>query len=441
MATQNRVRRKIQYGFDGALEFEQLIETGGIAISNGKCLELVKNDLGTLGFFDSRIEKEFHPRINLDGEEYVPPILAPSVLEALILPSERTDCGLTVEMFGEICDMFLAHGVSKDVAKTSTYFALASWFPEFLPVAPCLAITGTETEARILLQLLSCVVRHALPLAEINLAALDCLPMNVQPSLLIGYVHPSMWRMLSASNHPHTYFPNKKEVRDLYCAKALYAGSTLVGFRGDAILNINCALSGGKLLGSTLDKIAAHFQSKLLDYRLKHFMQVRDSNFDATTLPTPLRMLARALGSCIVDAPELQADIVRLLEGQGEELRATRLLEPHCVAIEAMFLHCHGENGPTRVGVSELANTVTGILADCGETTVFESKEMGSLLRLLGFRTKRDSKGYAIRLTPDVRRLIHRLARDHRVGDSEQAVPGCPDCAELMSEQTGTSNS
>jgi hypothetical protein len=37
----------------------------------------------------------------------------------------------------------------------------------------------------------------------------------------------------------------------------------------------------------------------------------------------------------------------------------------------------------------------------------------------------------------DVRRLVHRLARDYRVGDSMQPVPDCPDCAELMSAQTG----
>jgi hypothetical protein len=151
-------------------------------------------------------------------------------------------------------------------------------------------------------------------------------------------------------------------------------------------------------------------------------------------------MTARALGSCIVDAPELQADIVRLLEGQGEELRATRLLEPKFVAIEAVFFRCHGENGPIRVAVGELADAFNGILAERGETEVFESKEMGTLVKLPGFSAKRDSKGYAIHLAPDVRRLVHRLDRDYRVGDSMQPVPDCPDCAELMSAQTGTSN-
>ena len=77
-------------------------------------------------------------------------------------------------------------------------------------MAPWLVITGTEAEARLFLQLLTCVVRHALPLAEVNVATFDCIPMYVQPTLLINHVDPSMWKVLSASNHPHAYFPNKK---------------------------------------------------------------------------------------------------------------------------------------------------------------------------------------------------------------------------------------
>jgi hypothetical protein len=293
------------------------------------------------------------------------------------------------------------------------------------------------------LQLLTCVVRHPLPLTEINMATFEYFPMHIQPTMLISYVHPSTWRALSASNFPNANIAHKRFFTDVYSIKAVYASADASGHLGDTILNISCTLSGEKLPivnSASLEKYSAHFQSRLIDYRVRHVIKVRNATFDAPTLPTPLRMTARALGSCIVDAPELQADIAWLLEGKGEELRATRLNEPKFVAIEAMFFHCHGENGPIRVGVGVLADTFNSIFAERGETKVFESKEMGTLLRLLGFSAKRDSKGYAIHLAPDVRRLVHRLARDYRVGDSMQPVPDCPDCAELMSAQTGTSN-
>jgi hypothetical protein len=443
MSTRFNVRREVEYLHPAfPLDFEDLVETGGIAFPDGHCIELIKDDVGSLTFFDSK-SKEFLDRIDLAGQTYVPPTLAPSMLEALTVPTKRTDCGSTVEMFAQIRNFFLDCGVSEDAAQASTYFALATWFPEFLPVAPFLVITGPESEARVFLQLLTGIVRHALPLAEINVATFHRLPMHLQPTLLIGYVHPSMWRVFSQSNYPQTLLPDKNGLTDLYSAKAAYAGSVLGGVAGDAILNISCPY-GGKLPainGATKERVAADFQPKLLDYRLKHVVKVREADFDAPTLPTPLRMLARALGSCIVGAPELQAGIARLLESQGDVLRANHLIDLNCVAIEAMLAHCHGEDGPTRVGVSEIATTATAILADRGETTALESKRIGSHLRLLGFRAKRDGKGFAIHLTADVRRLIHRLARDHRVGDSEQGVPGCPDCTELMSAaQTGKSN-
>ena len=340
MSTQNRVRRKVKDIFATALNFEEeLVETGGIAFSDGYCIELVKNDVGSLGFLDSK-SKEFQERINLAGQEFVPPKLAPSVLEALTLPTKRTDCGSTVEMFSRIFSLFVSYGVSEDAAQASTYFVFATWFPESLPMAPCLLLTGTEAEARVVLQLLSCLARHALPLAEIKIEIFDCLPMHIQPTMLISRVHPSMWRVLSASNHPHAYVPNKKGLTDLYCAKAAYAGPTLGEVGDDAILNIHCTPNGGRLPvinRATLENIAADFQPRLLDYRLKNVAQVREADFDAPTLPTPLRMLARALGSCIVDKPELQVEIVRLLESQGEVLRASRLLDPNCVAIEALL--------------------------------------------------------------------------------------------------------
>jgi hypothetical protein len=447
LSTQKRVRRKVKAIFAELSVVEpaeeELMETGGIVFPNGYCIELIKNVSGSPLLLDSR-DKKCYERINHAGRVYVPPMLTASLLEALTLPSKPTDCGSTVEMIEQIRDFFLGQGVSEDSAQVCTYFAFASWFPESLLVAPCLALTGTESEARVLLRLLACVVRHGLSLAEINLANFRSFPMHIQPTLLIGYVHPSTWKFCSASNHPGTFVPNKDGLADLYCAKAVYSGPTSWPIRGDSILNISCALRGGELPfvnGPMLEKFAGHFQPKLLDYRLKHVARVRDANFDAKTLPVPLRMMARALGSCIVDAPELQADVVRMLESQDDELRANRSLDPNCVTIEAMLAHCHGENGPIRVGVAEIATTATAIMADRGETAVFESKRMGSHLRLLGFHAKRGSKGYAVHLTPDVRRRSHRLARDHEVGDSEQGVAGCVHCTEVTSAQTGGSNS
>jgi hypothetical protein len=146
--------------------------------------------------------------------------------------------------------------------------------------------------------------------------------------------------------------------------------------------------------------------------------------------------LARSIGSCIVDAIESQAAIVPFLESQEEELRVNRLLDPNCATIEAMLTHCHGEDGPIRLGLGEIVATASTMMPDRRESAGLESKKMGSTVRLLDFNAVHDTKGFAIHLTPDVRRFIHKLARDHRIGDSEHVVPGCPYCSEVMSVQT-----
>lgn len=202
------------------------------------------------------------------------------------------------------------------------------------------------------------------------------------------------------------------------------------------MLTIDCTLNCRKLpiiRDARLESIASEFQPKLLDYRFKHARYVQVSDFDVRTLSIPLRILAQTLGSCIIHAAELRTGIVRLLEGHGEEIRGNCPFYPNYVAIEALFTHFNGESGPVPVGAGEIASMANGIMADRGETAVFEPKKMGSLLRLLGFHARRDSESIAIHLTVDVRRLIHSLARDHEVGDWRLTVTGCSHCSELTS--------
>ena len=183
---------------------------------------------------------------------------------------------------------------------------------------------------------------------------------------------------------------------------------------------------------ATQRAIAAKLQPQLLDYRLTNSGRVRGSDFDIPTFSPNLRIIARALGACIVDAPELQAAVAPLLEGQQELLRSNRLLDPQCVTLEALLTHCHGDQASGRIGVGEIASTATAILMDRGETAKLEAKATGNLLRMLGFNPKRDTGGYALSLTEDLRHKIHILARDYEVTSSEQPGTTCSHCAEVM---------
>src|SRR6266478_7059322 len=78
----------------------------------------------------------------------------------------------TVELFTAARELLMSRGFPEEVALTSTYFVFPTWFPEFLPIAPCLSIAGPRPEAALLLQLLGWLVRRPLPLGDVTRSGL-----------------------------------------------------------------------------------------------------------------------------------------------------------------------------------------------------------------------------------------------------------------------------
>ncbi len=187
MSSYKLVERPAINGLDSPVKETALVlETGGIVFPDGHSLELITDDAGHLSLLDST-KKRGAQRIVYQGRTYVPPTIGASLLEALTLPTGRA-FGSTTDIFTKICTLFAENGFSEQAAKKLTYWTPSTWFPELLPVAPYLVLTGPRPEANLALQLLACVVRHGLPLGDISLSGLRSLPMHIQPTLLIGRV-------------------------------------------------------------------------------------------------------------------------------------------------------------------------------------------------------------------------------------------------------------
>ena len=221
---------------------------------------------------------------------------------------------------------------------------------------------------------------------------------------------------------------------NIYCATAVYRADTLDhGLLGDATLQINLAPSRGRLPileAKAKQEIAGELQPKLLAYRSRNIARVRESEFDLPGLASEIRILARILGACFVDAPELQAGLGPLLEEHNEKIRAEHWIDLHSVAIEALLFHCHsGEKELVYVG--EITRTACTILKGRGESTPLKPRAMGPILRSLGLSPKRVTKGFIIQLADGVRRRIHRLARDYDVAAVQEGVARCPHCSEI----------
>jgi thiol-disulfide isomerase/thioredoxin len=92
-----------------------------------------------------------------------------------------------------------------DAAVLLVAFAVASWFPDCIPVAPVFYLLGPENEASLMLRLLGCLCRRPVLLGDIDMAALGALPGELNATMLINQRNLArhVERVLLASNNRH----------------------------------------------------------------------------------------------------------------------------------------------------------------------------------------------------------------------------------------------
>jgi hypothetical protein len=352
-------------------------------------------------------------------------------------------CPSTSELFTGILAVFKARGFHESAALSATYFAFSTWFSALLPAAPCLLISGPGPEARLLVDLLECVVRNPLSLFELTRGGFLSVDMDLEPTLLIvqEQIADSLWKLVRASNHRNAQVPTANGMRKIYCAKVLYVGdkSPDVGNDG-SLLQINLSPLRGRvpfLEPNDKSDLIAEFQPRMQAYRQQNYVQVCDSRFDLPELGSASRILARVLGAPIVAAPEVQASLGPLLRDYQDAIRAELWLNPRCVVVEAVLSRCH-DGKSERIHVGEITRITNAILKGRGETKQLGPKEVGGILRQLGLSPSRDRKGFAIRLDESIRRAIHQLAGRFAVATVQEGAMVCAHCVEFFTLSSNT---
>lgn len=306
-------------------------------------------------------------------------------------------------------------------------------------------ITGPTTEATVFLQLLGCLVRRGLPMVEIDSSVLRAVA-GLRPTLLIDarYLSRRSRRLLSYCG-PRAHVPCKESVVDVALPKAIYLGSAPVAdFSPDFSLHIHLLPSRQSvtMLDEKMrDQMTADFQAKFVDYRLRNFAAVHDSVFDLPDLDSESRVIARMLGTCIVDSEEIQAGVRHLLQHREEELRAERWTDLTCVVIEVLLARCHEwspghefSDGHSVQGihVNEVAKEAEVALRARGEDAELEPRAIGGVLDRLQLYRTRNARGLRIVLTLDVRRRIHFLARNYQVESIRTGMMRCDVCTDVF---------
>lgn len=421
--------------------------TAGERLPDGTLLELVRDSSDATKAALLRrvgecvtIEHQFYT----DDRSFVPVTLDPALLRQLRLPIKPQPCGPTQPLVEQISSILMQTlELTPENAFLETVFAVASFFSDCLPTRICLLLQGSaNTEALGRMSALSWFCRH--PLLLLDEAGIDQLPANLNTTRFFYSPKPTAKMRKLIANLPASGFGvmrNGSLLRESQGAVVIYSGSTDLGCACEGAC-LRMPVAPARRLLRPCDEecyrdVTDEIRAKLLDYRLVNYDNVLQSEFDVTDFTGPTRELARDLGSCLIDAPDLQDRLISLLRDQDESVRTERSAEMSPI-LESLMVSCHERRPALYVG--EIAKTATEILSARGEWTTPGPKEVGNKLKLLGLHTVRlDAGGRGLKLTRTVCARIHQLARDYDVPTAVgKGLPGCPDCKQFFDQQSNS---
>jgi len=327
-----------------------------------------------------------------------------------------------------------------NVSALVAFWAISTWFQEAFPVIPCLVITGPAHEAMIVLRVLRDLCRTPTLLAGFRRA--DLKDLNGRRTLLIS--EPNLDNRTAAllGNLTNRDFILLEQGSYLYCAgsRAVYIGEDPAINRIQHSLYIDAAArplakppDPGWSLPGTIDSL----RQRILEYRDRNMEEVRCLTFNPCGLSPEAHAMANALGSCLVEATQLQTQLVELLRPADQQRIADRSDGDEALVVGAALALCH--QGKGEVFVKEIAVEVNRLLVARGETRQLSPEKVGHKLKKVGLYTRRLSQaGNGLILDQVTKVRIHEVAAGYVGEDSiqEDGNLHCPLCSknELLRE-------
>jgi hypothetical protein len=302
----------------------------------------------------------------------------------------------------------LPQGISSLIA----FWVISTWFQDALTVLPCLVISGLAHDAMVVLRILDAFCRKPVLVAEFRRGDLDTLNWGCETQLIS---EPNLDNRKAAllGNLTNRGFRIVADGRALDCAKsrAIYIGEDLTIKRIQHSIHVNITPTNAEPPTSTqrLQSATGHLPSYLSKYREKNLDYVRRQAFNPSDVPSETAAIAKALGSCIVDAPELQEKLVTLLKAHDQRHLSEKSDTAEAVVLEAALALSRQER--QHVYVREIAVEANRLLEGRGESLKLSPEKVGHKLRKLGLPTRRLTKtGNGLVLDKTTVTMIQRLA-------------------------------
>jgi hypothetical protein len=334
----------------------------------------------------------------------------PSATEAApALPSASTNNAVTsephtqfsppassdaVEMFARIKHTIKARTNLSDAdVAISAFWVVSTWFQEALVVLPCLVITGPAHEATELL-----LVLYDLCCASVLLAGFrrgDLKYVSCRTLLIAETNMTSRTAALlgSLTNRGFIIVEQGSYLRG-HSSKAIYIGGDdppIKRIQNAIYIDVTPALYAAKgipqeCVYGNIEYLRGH----LAKYRENNLAQVRRLEFNPIGVSPETGAIAKALGSCIVDSPDLRAALVSILAPRDRQQISERLDTAEALVVEAVLALSRG--GAEQLYAREIAVEVNRLVDARGERSKFSPEKVGHRLRKLGLPTRRLSR-------------------------------------------------
>ena len=278
-----------------------------------------------------------------------------------------------------------------------------------MTVFPCLLITGPAHEAMRVVRALKDMCYKPALLAGFRRTDLKDVNHNFK-TLLISQPNLTHGSAALLGNLTNRDFMLVEQGSYYYCAgsKAIYIGTDPAGKRIQHSLYINAAVpanAGAPSRPEWVDNLAGHLRL----YRQKYLEQVRHLQFLPSGLSLETYAIANAIGSCIIDAPELQTKLVHLLMPHELDSTADRVDSLEALVASAALEVCH--QGKDQVFVKEIATVVNRLYELRGETLRVSPEKVGHRLKSIGLFTRTLSQaGKGLVMDAATKMRIHEVA-------------------------------
>jgi len=374
------------------------------------------------------------------GRQHYVPELAPNLSHSLTLPTRPRGFGSARDLFNSIVALLRNHAMlAERECSLLAYWSMATWFVDFLPFIPALAITGPAFAADLLFRALTAVCRRPVSLADVSPAALRAMPLGeLMPTLLIRAPRLSkrLGALLDASNQPGYLVCNGKDFQNLYCAKCIYIGE----HGGNHLLTANSVHVhvGGNLRrflpSPPSDEVIDDFQSRLLCYRFAYHDVVVASKVRAPGFQfrPEVSAMAQALSLPVEHDPELRRGIIELLQERDQQSRVDRAIGQEGIVLRAVLWHCHQPEAQ-QVFVREIAATANEMYRQEGESLKIGNEAVGHVLKNLGLYTRRlGNAGRGLVLDKTMQARVHELGYANEVLLDSGDASACGYCHKLQ---------